>query len=280
MARGASDVGLSSYDPWPSDAEVHLEWGAVGSRQAASRSDVVVIVDVLSFSTSVVLTTSRGATALSYSAAELEEMGGRERAASLLGAEIVAKDREATTARFSLSPASLASITVGDRLIFTSLNGAACTSAAAASPVVLIGALTNATAVAETVRELLVAGVSGRCIIVACGERWTSVSDEPDSLRPSLEDQLGAGAIVSALAELRPSPEADLAAAAYRTASARVADMLRRCVSGRELIDKGFAEDVELAALVDSSMAVPHWDTTSRIREFSADPIGKRESPA
>ena len=229
----------------------------------------MVIVDVLAFSTAVVLTTARGGTALSYSAAELDEMGGREQAAALLHAEVVAKDRAATTARFSLSPASLSTITTGDRLIFTSLNGAACTAAAAAAPVVVIGALTNAAAVARTLGTMLDEGLAPRCTIVPCGERWTSVSGEPDSLRPSIEDLLGAGAIVDALSDRVRSPEADLAAAGHRSVDGRLVDVLRRSISGRELIERGFPDDVELAAALDSSDAVPRWDTRQSVREFS-----------
>jgi 2-phosphosulfolactate phosphatase len=264
-----SDVGTSTFEPWPSDAQVHVEWGPPGARLAGQRGDLVVIVDVLAFSTSVVLTTTKGGTALSYSEAELEEMGGRDRAAELLDAEIVARDRAATTARFSLSPASLATITTGDRLIFTSLNGAACTAAAAAAPFVIVGALTNASATARTVRYLLDAGVARRCTIVACGERWTSVADEPDSLRPSIEDLLGAGSIVAALEGLTESPEASLAAASFRAVEDEIPSVLRRSVSGRELIERGFPDDVELAAAVDSSEAVPQWDTSHAVREFT-----------
>ena len=271
-ATRASDVGPSPFEPWP-EAQVHVEWGPTGARLAAGRGDIVVIVDVLAFSTSVVLTTARGGTALSYSAAELEEMGGRARAAALLDAEIVDKDRAATTARFSLSPASLATIAPGDRLIFTSLNGAACTSAAARSPVVLVGALTNATAVAAAVQILVADATADRCTIVPCGERWTSVSDEPDSLRPCVEDLLGAGAIVGALSGLTRSAEAHLAAHAWEASASRTTEVLRSCVSGRELIERGFPDDVELAAHVDSTGAVPRWDTRAPTREFTSGPV-------
>ena len=267
-----SDVDASPFEPWPVDAQVHVEWGPPGARLAAERGDAVVIVDVLSFSTSVVLTGTRGGTALSYSAGELDEMGGRDYASARLNAAIVAKDRAATTDRISLSPASLSKITAGDRLIFTSLNGAACTSAAAKAPVVFVGALTNRTAVAGALRAVLSEGVAQRCTIVACGERWTSVSREPDSLRPSVEDLLGAGAIAGALSLLRLSPEAELAAAAYHAVATRVPEVLRGCVSGRELIERGFPEDVELAAAVDTSTAAPRWDTRQAVREFTAEP--------
>jgi 2-phosphosulfolactate phosphatase len=268
-----SDVGTSPFDPWPVDAQIHVEWGPPGARLASDRRDVVVVVDVLAFSTSVTTTVARGGTALSYSADELDAMGGRDQAAAALDAEIVAKDRAATTARFSLSPASLATIGPGDRLIFTSLNGAACTSAASNAPLVLVGALTNRTAVAGVVRDLLSDGSVERVTIVACGERWTSVSNEPDSLRPSIEDLIGAGAIVAALADLRCSPEADVAATVFRASEHRILDVLRACVSGRELVERGFPDDVDLAAAIDSTTAVPCWDTTNTIREFTARAI-------
>lgn len=265
-----SDVGTARFEPWPADAQLHVEWGPTGARLAGERGDVVVIVDVLSFSTSVVTTLARGATALSYSAEELDAMGGRERAAATLDAEIVARDRAATTARFSLSPASLATIGPGDRLIFTSLNGATCTAAASDAPIVLVGGLTNRTAVARVVRDFLADGTAERCTIVACGERWTPMVDEPDSLRPSIEDLIGAGSIVAALSGLETSPEAEIAAAAFVASEHRLVHALRRCVSGRELIAKGFPDDVDLAAQIDSTSAVPCWRTTSTIREFTA----------
>lgn len=264
----SSDVGSRPFEPWPPHADVHLEWGPVGARLAAERGDVVVIVDVLAFSTSVVLVANRGGIPLSYSASELDAMGGRDRAAADLRAEVVARDRASTTARFSLSPASLATVGPGDRVIFTSLNGAACTSAASRAPLVIVGALTNRTSVAGTIRRTLRAGLAARCTIIACGERWTSVADEPDSLRPSVEDLLGAGAIASAARDLRLSPEAAVAAWSFDAVADRILDTLRGSVSGRELSDRGFPGDVELAARVDSSGAVPIWDTTRPVREF------------
>ena len=270
--RWATDVGEGPFEPWPSEVDLHVEWGPPGARLAAARGDLVVIVDVLAFSTSVVRAVTCGGTALSYSEAELEEMGGRDAAAARLGAEVVAKDRGATSARFSLSPASLATIGSGDRLIFTSLNGAACTAAAAKAPLVMVGALTNRSAVARVVSERLASGTASRCTVIACGERWTSVSSEPDSLRPGIEDLLGAGAIASAAGGLRLSAEARLAAATYEAAARDVTAVLRGCVSGRELIERGFPDDVEIAADVDSSSAVPGWDTRTATRAFHAVP--------
>ena len=83
------------------------------------------------------------------------------------------------------------------------------------------------------------------------GEKW------PDgSLRPAIEDLIGAGAILTQLDGHR-SPEANLAAVAFE----RVADHLREQIlfssSGRELAERGFGRDVELGAELNSSGSVP-----------------------
>ena len=267
-----SDVGSDPFEPWPADAEVHVEWGAVGARLAADRGDLVVVVDVLSFSTSVTLAVGHGATALSYSTAEIEAAGGRDALCAAVRAEIVAKDRAASDARFSLSPTSLATIAPGDRLIFTSLNGAACTSAAGASPRVLIGGLSNRAAVASLVAEFLAEGLARRCTIIAAAEHWSSSAGSERGIRPGVEDWLGAGAIARVLANrnLSLSLEARLAAAAFDVVAADPRAALESCISGRELIAKGFGDDVELAAEIDSIDVVPAWDTGLAVREFSA----------
>jgi 2-phosphosulfolactate phosphatase len=96
------------------------------------------------------------------------------------------------------------------------------------------------------------------------------VSHEPDSLRPSIEDLIGAGAIVAALRGMRTSTEADVAAASFRANENRLLHVLRRCVSGRELVERGFPRDVDLAAAIDSTTAVTCWNTTNAVREFTA----------
>jgi 2-phosphosulfolactate phosphatase len=86
---------------------------------------------------------------------------------------------------------------------------------------------------------------------MACGERW------PDgSLRPSLEDLLGAGAILDALAG-SPSPEARAAIAAFRDAAGNLPEVLSQCASGRELSEKGWHADIGYAAQLNVSSTVP-----------------------
>lgn len=91
--------------------------------------------------------------------------------------------------------------------------------------------------------------------VIPAGERW------PDgSLRPALEDLLGAGPVLQALDAPREtcSPEAAFARAAYAAMTPEnVAGAVRSCGSGQELITGGFTDDVEIAIEADSSRVVP-----------------------
>jgi 2-phosphosulfolactate phosphatase len=246
-------VRAQGFDPWPV-VDVHVEWGPKGAALAAERGDTVVIVDVLSCSTTVSIAAERGATALVYSGAELDAMGGWDAAGERLRAVVMAKDRTVVAGRPSLSPASLGHLVPGDRVVFTSLNGAQCVAAAASARELMIGSLRNRAATADAI-----AATGPRCTIVACGEQWTSTA-EVEGIRPSIEDWLGAGAIASLLSERRLSVEARFAAAAFEMAG-DVGGVLADCVSGRELIARGFADDVALAAELDvSAVAVRRAD--------------------
>jgi 2-phosphosulfolactate phosphatase len=218
-----------------------FEWGPAGMRQSAQVVDVVVVVDVLSFTTSVDVAVGGGA--MVYPARWKDDRASdvaREHDA------VLAVGRSATTPEhpYSLSPDSLTLIPHGTRLVLPSPNGATiCADAAALGGVVLAGCLRNASAVARA------ASGHGRVVgVIAAGEQW------PDgSLRPALEDLVGAGVILDAL-DGHPSPEASAAIAASRAATTA---HLRECASARELIDLGFARDVELAVVPNLSNTAP-----------------------
>jgi 2-phosphosulfolactate phosphatase len=128
-------------------------------------------------------------------------------------------------------------------------NGATLAQTAAElGPIVITGCLRNARAVARAARS-----VGGVVTVIAAGERW----DDGDALRPAVEDLLGAGAILSALKPAAPSPEARAAIAAFEAAAPGLVHDLMECASGRELIERGFAHDVALAAELHASGAVP-----------------------
>ena len=83
--------------------------------------------------------------------------------------------------------------------------------------------------------------------VIAAGERWPS-----GSLRVAIEDWLGAGAVIASI-EGQKSPEAEAACLAFRAASNRIESMLIDCVSGRELVERGFPDDVRLASQLNVS---------------------------
>ncbi len=224
---------------------VRLAWGAEGLRRLAPVSEVVVIVDVLSFSTAVDVVVARGATVIPW---RWRDDSARLRAGAI-GASLAVSRRDVSTEHpYSLSPASLAVIPAGTRLVLPSPKGSTlATIAAGTGAIVLAGCLRNATAVGLTAHQL-----GRRVTVVAAGEHW------PDGhgWRPALEDELGAGAILDALGS-DPSPEAWLAAASFRAAGEQAATLIADSESGRELRDGGHPQDVEIATAHDVSQTVP-----------------------
>lgn len=219
-----------------------LEWGEAGVRLLAGRVDVVVIVDVLSFSTSVSVAVERGAAVIPH---PVRGDSAAERARSL-GATLANPERGGRGP--TLSPASLSVLGRGELLVLPSPNGATCSSIAAeAGAIVVAGCLRNATAVGR-----FAAGHAGTTAVIAAGERWPG-----GGLRPAVEDLIGAGAILAALDGGGLSPEARAAVAAFRSAAGDLRPTLDACASGQELRDAGFGNDVAIAAELDATELVP-----------------------
>jgi len=241
------DFGQGAYS-------VRMEWGPIGAQACAA--DVSLVVDVLSFSTSVTIATERGMHVFpcpwkdsrAYAFAEQHDAVlavGRLEASRLDGAILP-----------SLSPARLLEATPVPRLVLPSPNGSAITSVLRDSgSVVAIGCLRNARVASTWAAEQIAAGRT--VAIIAAGERW----DADDSLRPCMEDQLGAGAIASHLLAaghtLSFSPEAIASARLFDAMAADLAEVLHDCVGGRELTARGFLADVEAASALDASSTVP-----------------------
>jgi 2-phosphosulfolactate phosphatase len=227
--------------------DLRLEWGHDGVRALGPHCAVLVIVDVLVFSTSVDVALGRGGRVLPLPWHDERATRAAEAAGATLTPTGLAGER---TTGWSLRPSSLVELPAGTFLGITSANGATlCAAAAETGATVLAGCLRNASAVAAAAVDL----AGGRPIgVVPAGERWSD-----SRLRPSIEDWLGAAAIAAAVPAGLPSPEAELAATAYRAAGSRVPDYVADSVSGRELIAKGVPGDVTLASDVDVSEVVP-----------------------
>jgi 2-phosphosulfolactate phosphatase len=201
-----------------------------------------VIVDVLSFTSAIDIATARGVVVFPY---PLQDESAASYASSL-DAHLASPDRGSG---FSLSPASLCNIPAGYRMVLPSPNGAAL-SFSVDHPIVLAACLRNAAAVARAAARL-----GSTVALIPAGEMWPT-----GELRPCLEDWIGAGAVIDACPGTR-SPEASLAAAAFRYFRDDLAGTLRASSSGKELIERGFGLDVELAGELNVSTNVPRLVT-------------------
>jgi 2-phosphosulfolactate phosphatase len=233
-----------------SEFSERFEWGEDGLRRLAPHADIVIVVDVLSFATAVDVAVGRGAIVYPVS-----ERGAPAAAFARRADAVLAADRQIahTNNPYSLSPASMQTIPASTRLVLPSPNGATLVNLAAEhSDAVLLGCLRNASAVAACCRVL-----GGTVAVIAAGERWSHGDPWSGSLRPAVEDLVGAGAILAALSPRLSSPEATAAMAAFQTAAGDLPSFLNACASGKELIERGFAADVALAAQHDISQSVP-----------------------
>jgi 2-phosphosulfolactate phosphatase len=219
--------------------DIRCEWGLNGVNHLAPTSDAVIIVDVMSFSTAVVVAVARGAIVYPY-------RGSRDLVgefARSVDAELAGPRGECT---YSLSPASLLAIPAGTRLVLPSPNGSTLSLSTGDTPT-LAGCLRNAASVAQAA---LTCGK--RISVIPAGERWW----EDGSLRPALEDLIGAGAIVRRLPGAL-SPEAEAALSTYTAMESHLLNALQRCSSGEELIAMGFEQDVDAVAEVDVDDCAP-----------------------
>lgn len=192
--------------------QVRHEWGASGLARLAP-ADIVVVVDVLRFSTTVVSRVADG--------------------------ETVALD---------------------DTAHATSVNGAAVATAAAhTGALMLLGCLRNASAVARAILdEQHRRGDRTSVAIIAAGELSGRETGEP--MRFAVEDQLGAGAIIDALAALgidHTSPEAAAACESFRGLQGAVRHLLTASGSGQELLERGSRDEVLHAAELNAVAVVP-----------------------
>ncbi len=138
-------IHLRSIARW-SDA-VHVEWGPQGAARATA-GGLLVVVDVLSFTTSVSVCVERGTQV--YPAAWQDRRAGE--LAERVGAVLATGRRAATPDHpWSLSPAALRAAPAPARLVLPSPNGSAIAAAAPPGVTVVAGCLRNATAVGRRV---------------------------------------------------------------------------------------------------------------------------------
>ncbi|MGW4635680.1 2-phosphosulfolactate phosphatase [Nocardia sp. NPDC004415] len=230
---------------------VRVEWGRAGAAAIGTGAACVVVIDVLSFTTSVSLATAAGTAVYPY---RWRDESARAFAEEHRAALAVGRREAGPTTPWSLSPAAIRRAPFTERLVLPSPNGSAIATTVRDTPVVA-ASLRNASAVARWLANQDGWGHPDRPIaVVPAGEQWPGT----DVVRPAIEDWLGAGALVTALREhgLTLSPEAHAAASTFRGTPA-VDALISDSASGRELAAIGFAEDVALAVDLDADHTVP-----------------------
>ena len=216
---------------------IRCEWGMQGVAALAPISDVVVIIDLFSFTTCVEIATAQGATIYPYRG---DDAAGF---AQSVGAELAAKWG---CSGYSLSPHTLTKLPSDLHLVLPSPNGSALSLDTGDIPPIA-GCLRNYKAVAAAAMSY-----GKRIAVIPAGERWY-----PDpALRPAYEDWLGAGAIISEL-QGNLSPEARAARAAFRDAETQLTTLLEQCGSAKEHVERGQGANVPLVAATDVSDCVP-----------------------
>ena len=220
----------------------------------------VVVIDVLRATTTIVHALAAGASEV----APCEEIEDAKKLAATLGAQaVLSGEREGLPIPgFDLgnSPAEYTRERVGGKtLVFTTTNGTRAMHRCRHAARVLLGAFVNFSAICRELADdeqiaLICAGTDGHV---------------------TREDTLLADAMVDDLARTRKrelNDQAEIAADAWQTAVRLLTDrplgiMLRDSRGGRNLIETGQENDIDLAAQIDKFDIVPRLDlATWRIR--------------
>lgn len=208
--------------------------GLSGIEAALSRGDLIAVVDVLRFSSTVTTAAAHGFTIIPAARPEeAEELSARTG---------LPRSGRSGEARYSLSPLDYLNRDAAEELILTSPNGAAGTRLISAERTGFIACFLNAAAAARTLRSLATA--TGRNVtLVAADETVGGRYNDPYNRRFALEDYLGCGCILSEL-DMELGPEALVCKRAYEASHHDFEELVKGCLSGRELVERGREADL------------------------------------
>jgi len=232
--------------------QCRMDWGIRGVKEASLRGDIIVIVDVLSFSSAITNAVHQRAIIYPFPrTGDINEFGKSVNAEVC----ILERSRARELGLPSLSATSFNESHKGKKYVISSINGATCVKEASGNNYIFIGCLLNASAVAIVVNQIQ-QDKNLNITVIASGERWSGNKDEPRDLRPSIEDYLGAGAILELLNGTK-SPEAKVCIGAYQNSKSELDELILDSSSGRELLNMGFSDDVKFCSQVDVFKEVP-----------------------
>jgi 2-phosphosulfolactate phosphatase len=256
---------------------VKLEVALVPALLADLSGQVCIVVDVLRASSTIVTMLERGAQEVLL-APTIEEARGLHE--ELPGYLLCGEEGGLPPPGFDYgnSPSELSALDLnGQQAILCTSNGTRAIVAAAGAPLVLVGCLLNATAVASAARRE--AAARGLAIAVVCaGEEGGSAF--------AAEDALGAGAIVDAIVDpgrrsptaLELTDETQAALEQYRAQRGREEAALQETAHGRDLLALGLGQDLAFCAQRDRFAATPRLERGEKgrlvLRAYSSGSSG------
>ena len=216
---------------------VYLELGVGGALRARSRGDIVVVVDALRASTTIMEAFQQGIRCIIPTASATELVG-----------EVTAGERggqKLLNADCSNSPLELSQANLkGKQLVHSSTNGTECIlSAKGSDNIVLIGSVTNCSAVSQVALQL----------VKTTGKNLTILAAGRNNL-PAIEDRIG---ITEILKELESPIVRGVVEPYY---SNNIEQDFINSESGRNLISLGYGEDVIICSQLDRYDCVPVFD--------------------
>jgi 2-phosphosulfolactate phosphatase len=248
---------LSLDTPTQQPYEVRFDGGREGLRSVAAGAGAIVVVDAISFTTTVQMAVECGLGILPFGG-NRHEAEEADAAGDFGDARLAGRRGDPGV---SLSPSSMTEPNVAAfgarRAVVPSLNGSRLTALAAGFGVPVIAAsLRNRTAVARWVLDYQ-HGIGRRVMVavVAAGETRTD-----ETVRFAVEDLLTAGAVIDALGKVGVdacSPEAAAACAAYTGLARGIRHMFTASVTGGELLEDDQGADIQVAYQTDVSTVVP-----------------------
>ena len=217
--------------------EVRMGTGPAEALAAASRGDVIVVVDALRASTTIAAALAAGVSEVKV-VSRVDECVGDLTAAERGGVKFPGADLDN-------SPMSMLTAEIeGRSLVLTTTNGAECILAAASgqTSLVFVGSLSNCSAVAEAASAA--ARETNRNITVVSAGR---------NLLPAEEDDYTASEIILGMGSVRLHQTSQLSSPCDATV------LFHESESGRNLVDRGADADVSFCAQKDTLAVVPMW---------------------
>ncbi|HTM45928.1 MAG TPA: 2-phosphosulfolactate phosphatase, partial [Polyangiaceae bacterium] len=213
-----------------------LELGVNGAMQARQRGGVVVLIDALRASATIVTALSMGMKSV-LPVLSVEQCKGDVTAGERGGRKLPTLDHGNSPTELLAHGKEYAGKTLG----LTTTNGTECLFAASGpNNIVLVGTTLNASAVAAQAIELAKTRKSSITLLMAGRNN-----------QPCIEDELAAGEILSRL-----GAAAQIQGSVPRMSSALEGDFFAGD-SGRNLVNLGYADDVQFCAHLDRFNVVP-----------------------